>query len=176
MSAKYVDPMIANSIDGTFAVAEYAPFNVYAGRNTSIYAIDNFSPSLTKQEFADEADINVIMARYEATGTVPVNPNKQPFYVDNVDMPDFMEAQNILLQAESAFMSLPAKVRREFDNDPAEFVRFANDEKNADRLAEWGMLSPEAVELRDARRREELDAAAQAAATPPAPAVKPAGV
>jgi len=167
-------PTFVDPDDGVVVDVEYAPFNVWTGRDTSLYAMTEFSPSITKQEFADESDINTIMARYQVTGTVPQNPDRQPFYVDAVDIPDYMEAQNILIGARDSFAALPAKVRREFDNDPAQFVAFANDPANADKLAEWGMLSPEAVELRDAKKRQAaLDAAQAAASATPPP--RPAG-
>lgn len=158
------------------------PFNVYVGRDTSVYAMTDFAPSMTKQEFTDECDINNIMARYAVTGLVPT-PDRQAFYLDEVDVPSFHEAQNLLLAAEAAFMSLPSSVRREFDNDPAKFVEFAEDEKNVGRLKDWGMLSPEAVQRLDAAEAAKAAPAAESPARPsqaaqalsePAPPATPA--
>lgn len=142
------------------------PFNVYTGRDTSVYALSFFEKSLTQQEFADECDVNNIMRRYAVTGTVPVYADRQPFYVDASDMPSFMDMQNILISARESFMSLPAEVRRQFDNDPIAFAEYAADEKNAAKLREWKMLSPEAL--------ERLDAADAAAAVEAAKAVQAA--
>lgn len=128
------------------------PYNHYAGRDTSVYALKDFAPSLCQQEFADDADINNIMARYVKTGTVPVYMDRQPFYVDATDYPSYQDMQNILINAREAFEALPSKVREQFGNDPARFVDFASDEKNADQLKEWGMLSPEAVQRLDAAK------------------------
>lgn len=97
---------------------------------------------MTRQEFAEEADINTIMARYEKTGLLPHYPDRKPFYGDFVDLPSFQEAQEIILQADAAFMALPARVRAEFDNDPARFVEFAQDPSNIGRLREWGLAEP----------------------------------
>jgi len=101
-------------------------------------------PSMARQEFADDADINTIMKRYEVTGVVPSH-GREPFYGDFADLPDFMEAQRIIMEANSAFESLPARVRREFDNDPSKFVEFASDEKNVDQMREWGLAEPAKV-------------------------------
>lgn len=148
------------------------PYNAYAGRDTSVFALVEFEPSRTAQEFADETDINNIMARYLKTGTLPVNVDRQPFYVDATDLPSFQDMQNVLISAENAFMALPSSLRERFGNDPARFVEFASDEKNLKELRELGLLSPEAVQ-----RLEAADAAAaaaeaaklaQAAAKPPA--------
>lgn len=125
------------------------PFNLYAGRDTSIYAITDFGESRTNQEFVDDVDINKIMARYVKTGTVPVYADRQPFYVDAVDYPSFQDMQNIMISARDAFLALPASVRERFHNDPAKFVEFAVNDENAAELKKLGLLSPEAVERLD---------------------------
>ena len=100
-------------------------------------------PSLTRQEFADECDINGIMAKYEKTGMLPVN-GAQPSYVDFTAVPsDLQEAMRVMMDAETAFMSLPANVRKEFDNDALRFVEFAQDGDNLEQLREWGLAEPE---------------------------------
>nr|QJB19123.1 MAG: internal scaffolding protein [Microvirus sp.] len=153
------------------------PYNLHAGRDTSVFALTDFEPSLTQQEFAAECDVNTIMARYVSTGTIPVYADRQPFYVDNIGMPTFQEMQNTLISASEAFMALPANVRKEFDNDPAKFVDFCSDEKNVDKLREWNMLSPEALERLDAAEAAKAADAAKAvqAAAEAAGGAKPAG-
>lgn len=105
--------------------------------------------SLTRQEFADECDINAIMARYEKAGVLThlAHPTREPVYVDNWDIPDFRSAMDMMVAANEVFMSLPAYVRREFENDPAAFVEFVEkrhgDEKAVAKLQEWGLLRPE---------------------------------
>lgn len=99
-------------------------------------------PSRTRQEFAADADINTIMARYKKTGMLPQD-QRQPVYVDNWDAPDLMTAMNVLNMAQDAFLRLPAKVRKEFDHDPVEFVKFAENPENIGKLREWGLADPE---------------------------------
>lgn len=99
--------------------------------------------SMTRQEFKDECDLNVLMARYEKAGANPVMANAVPRYLDLADVPDFQEAMNLVIEAQRAFMSLPAVVRREFDNDPGKFVEFAEREENLPKLREWGLAAPE---------------------------------
>lgn len=102
-------------------------------------------PSRTRQEFAEECDINSIMARYSKTGVIShVNP-AEPRFLDLSVLPDFQSAMHIMMQANDAFASLPAAVRREFDNDPAKFVSFAEDGANLPKLREWGLAPPEKV-------------------------------
>lgn len=101
-----------------------------------------FEPSMTRQEFSEECDINVIMAQYDKTGIITHVADREPRYVDYAAAPDFMTAMNMMNEARDAFMSLPAKVRREFDNDPQAFVEFAQDSKNLDQMRIWGLAPP----------------------------------
>ena len=100
-------------------------------------------PSMTREEFADECDINQIMRKYEKHGVITHVARSQPRYVDFADAPDFQSAMNQLIEAEAAFMTLPARVRKEFDNDPTLFVEYASDPDNLEQMREWGLAPPE---------------------------------
>lgn len=104
----------------------------------------NEGPSMTRQEFADECDINKLMERYEGAGGLPPPPGTA-FYLDAADLPDnYMDVMNIMNDAGNAFMTLPAKVRKEFDNDPTKFVEFALNKDNLAKMREWGLAPEEA--------------------------------
>ena len=127
------------------------PFNLYVGRDTSVFALmfdGEDAKSRTQQEFAEESDVNNIMARYVKTGTIPVYLDRGMLDGDMHEM-TYHDMQNVIADANSAFAALPAVIRAEFGNDPAKFVDFALDEDNRPKLREWGMLSPEAVERLD---------------------------
>lgn len=102
-----------------------------------------FEPSLTKQEFAAECDINTIMERYEATGVVSHVNRAQPMYLDTTEYPNLQGALDVYRDAAASFLALPAKVRREFDNDPQQFIDFAADPANLPKMREWGLAAPE---------------------------------
>lgn len=93
-----------------------------------------------KQEFKDECDINVLMKRYQKTGLFPT-PSGQgsPRYISNIDAPDYQESLNIVMKAKEEFGSLNSELRKRFDNDPAKFLAFCNDEANADELVKLGL-------------------------------------
>lgn len=97
----------------------------------------------TRQEFAEECDINVLMARYEATGVLTHYSQREPQYFDATDVPDLANALAIVAHAQDAFMTLPASVRREFDHDPVQFVKFAENPDNLGKMREWGLAPPE---------------------------------
>lgn len=100
-------------------------------------------PSKTRQEFTEECDVNTIMDRYMKTSVFPFKEPGPPVYYDFVGMPDLQNALADLHRADDAFMQLPAKVRKEFDNDPVRFVEFATNEDNLKQLRDWGLAAPE---------------------------------
>lgn len=97
------------------------------------------SETPTKQEFKDECDINVLMKRYQKTGLFPQYPGQTPRYVSNIGMPDFQQAMEIVKRAEEEFAGLNSELRKRFDNDPAKFLAFVNDEANGDELIKLGL-------------------------------------
>ncbi|WNK13527.1 MAG: internal scaffolding protein [Microvirus sp.] len=100
----------------------------------------NWGPSLTRQEFADECDINVIMQTYERTGVLPPAAGQMPQYLDLTNIPaDYQTALEMMAEAKSAFENLPAAVRREFNNDASAFVEFASDPENLSQMQTWGL-------------------------------------
>ena len=99
------------------------------------------SRSLTSQNEAEELDINSIMARYLKTGLMP-QTRAQAFFGDASSLPDFMTAQQIILDAKAAFEGLPAKVRDRFHNSPEKFLEFMSDEDNLEEARFLGLLEP----------------------------------
>lgn len=99
-------------------------------------------PSATRQEFAEECDINILMAQYETTGTINHFNNGQPQYLDLTETPDLQEAINVMKEAEQAFMRLPAATRFTFENDPVRFVDYAQDPANVETMRQWGLARP----------------------------------
>jgi len=100
-------------------------------------------PSKTKQEFKEECDINSIMDRYQATGLIQ-HVNKYQGRYDELGEPcDFQTAQNIIIEANEAFDSLPSKLRKRFGNNPNEFLEFVQNPANREAMREMGLLNPE---------------------------------
>lgn len=115
-------------------------YNVTDERSIS-FGTENNEPSLTQQSDAQEADINVLMARFGQSGQLSqvIEPGQ---YGDFTEAPDFRRAQEILLEAREAFGNVDAKIRKRFDNDPAQFFAFVNDENNIDELRRMGLAKP----------------------------------
>lgn len=104
-----------------------------------------FDKSVTRQEFAEECDINTIMARYEQSGAFSHVNLAMPRYMDVTELPNLQGSLDVFRQASEAFYSLPAKVRKEFDNDPVAFVEYAQNAENLDKMREWGLAPPAPV-------------------------------
>lgn len=120
-------------------VAYYDFFKGENGKSTVVYP---GGPSMTRQEFAEECDINAIMRRYETTGVLPANV-ATPLYVDWSSIPDdLMGALEASREAEAAFMTLPAVVRKQFENNAVAFADFASDPANLDQVRAWGLAPP----------------------------------
>lgn len=100
-------------------------------------------PSRTKQQFREECDINVLMARYQKQGVIShVNP-RQPVFADVTGALPFQEALGVVQAAQSSFAQLPAAVRSRFQNDPGRFIEFCADPANMDELGKLGLLRPQ---------------------------------
>lgn len=95
--------------------------------------------SKTKQSFASETDINVIMAKYQKTGEMPVLNSQKPNY-GYAPSYDFREALELVDNMTSNFDKLPSKIRQQFNYNPEEFLSFVEDPVNAAELQEMGLL------------------------------------
>jgi len=95
-------------------------------------------PSLTVQSELAATDINNIVEKHTKTGLLPVM-TQSPVFGDVSSAPTYQESLNVVIEAQKLFMGLDAKIRKEFDNDPAQFLAFVDDPKNADRLIEMGL-------------------------------------
>lgn len=101
-------------------------------------------PSRTKQSFKNECDINVIMSRYQRTGTFDFVNRLPPQYAD-VTGHDYQQAMDLVANARSAFEDLPSRIRSRFENDPAQLLDFVHDDANHQEALELGLLKPGAT-------------------------------
>lgn len=150
---------------------EAFPLSVYDfykknGTDTTVYPD---GPSMTRQEFAEECDINTIMKRYEGRDIGAImRSDIEPMYVDFTSVPnDLMGYMEKMREAELAFMTLPASVRREFDNNALAFVDYASDPESLDQMRTWGLAPP--------AKPQEAAPPKAAEGAPAAPAASPGG-
>jgi phage internal scaffolding protein len=101
-------------------------------------------PSLTQQQFKEEADINVIVDRFMKSGVLPT-PASMPQYVDYEGVFDFQSAMNAVRAADENFMRMDAKIRARFNNSPQEFLEFFANPENTEEAIRLGLAVPQAV-------------------------------
>lgn len=102
-------------------------------------------PSLTKQEYSEELDINNIIKKFQTTGELP--NIKRGFYADVTQLPDYHEAMNIVAETNQNFATLPAAIRSRFNNNPAEMLDWVADPKNAQEATKMGLLRAKDVQV-----------------------------
>lgn len=105
------------------------------------YNCDTGSEGGAKQSFKDECDINNILKTYIKTGTLDfaAKYEGQAQYGD-VTAIDFQNAQFLIADARGMFAAMPSALRSRFDNDPAKFLAFVNDDRNRNEAEDLGLL------------------------------------
>lgn len=98
------------------------------------------TPSLTQQHFKDECDINNILRKFSAGTPVTHVAKRQPMYGDFTTGLGYQEAMNRVIEAQQAFLDLPATLRRRFHDDPGEFLEFVANEENRDEAIRLGLI------------------------------------
>lgn len=101
------------------------------------------NPSRTKQSFKAECDINNILRRHAVTGVIDHVNRFQGDYGSFSDVQDYHACMNQVLNANSMFSSLPARLRSRFANDPGVFLDFVANPENKEEMRTLGLLKPE---------------------------------
>ena len=117
-------------------------------------------PSLTKQSFKDECDVNQVMKRFNKTGVLDHTNPRRPVYADVSNFTDYQTSVGIVLRAHESFENLPAEIRAKFENDPGKLLEFIDDPANAEEAIELGIIpNPEASEPPPQKSQDDPDQA-----------------
>lgn len=99
----------------------------------------------TQQKFENESNINTIMSKYNNNVDI-LNASlrlqgstRQPQYGDFSNLPDFAQANQMIIDANDAFMQLPAKLREKFANDPSKLISWLENPDNNDEAIKLGL-------------------------------------
>lgn len=96
------------------------------------------TPSLTKQSFAQECDINHMVACWVNNGSMPRMNTTPAAYPDFSDYMDLKEASDLISEFHDVFDTLPAEVRARFSNDPYVMTDFLGNPDNRDAAIKMG--------------------------------------
>lgn len=99
----------------------------------------NDLPTLTKQEFKEQCDINHIIAKYRKTGELPI-ARKNGVFADVSNITDYHDMVGKIQNAQNAFMYLPADLRARFNNDPGALLSFLQDPTNLQEAIKLGLV------------------------------------
>jgi len=83
-------------------------------------------------------DSAAIMSRFFTNGVITHTRTDSSRYIDATHVNDFREAMTIQAKADQAFNSIPEGIRGQFATKE-DFVSFAIDPSNLDKLREWGL-------------------------------------
>lgn len=117
------------------------PYNYDRNLASDHHGLKCEDATLTQQQFRDECDINTIAEKYGLTGEMPTVTDPI-YYGDFTGVFDYQTAMNQVVDAQRAFMTLPAKVRSRFDNDPQNLLTFLQDPENRREAEFLGILEP----------------------------------
>lgn len=97
----------------------------------------------TLQSEANDCDINKIVERAQQTGILASKHMTQssPQYGDFYDVSDYKMALDVVRDAQSQFNALPASLRAEFENDPAQFLAGLDDPKTLQKMVDLGLAT-----------------------------------
>lgn len=85
-------------------------------KNTALVCEDE---SLAQQNMKAETDLNVMIRKY---GVLPAQEVNWKEFDATVIPKDYHELQNMMKEADAAFLSIPGEIRRQVDNDPEKFL------------------------------------------------------
>ena len=100
---------------------------------------------LVAVEFAQEADINFLLARYKNTGSLytaedMIKAKRRPQFGDFTGIPDYQSSLDKMRNALDMFGELPLSVRQRFSDDPVQLLEFLQDRNNLDEAVNLGLV------------------------------------
>lgn len=102
---------------------------------------------ITEQAHKAEVDINNIVKRHGVDLIAKTQQLQSAEYVwDDIQGNDFQEAMLKVTKAQQNFDAMPSKVRKQFNNNPAEFMDFVQNPQNAEKLVEMGLAQREPLQ------------------------------
>lgn len=127
----------------------------------------------TQQQFAEDADINIIMRRWAKDGVDPRGDSRLiPRFGDFSNIADYQAANQMVIHAQEDFDELPAAIRQRMNNDPATLIAFMDDPSNVEEATTLGLLpttAPEPTPSPDPGPSAQPPAAPEGTLSPPQP-------
>lgn len=111
-------------------------------------------PSLTQQQFTDEVNLNVMVARFGIKdGSIPPGAFDPKLFGPIVDMGEGHNLKDVLdatREAVAMFEQLPAAIRTRFNNNAGAMMDFVFDPRNHEEAVRLGLLHKDTPVATDA--------------------------
>lgn len=130
-------------MDKVFVRSPYNYDRRAASEETSL-KIPRDEEDMAQQQYKDECDINTIMKRFGVTGELQGGNNFSVNVGDFTDVVDFHTAMGAVREATESFMQLPSSLRKRFNHDPGELLKFVADNSNYAEAQRLGLIPPPA--------------------------------
>lgn len=101
----------------------------------------NDLPSKTDPSFAEDCDVNCIIAKARAGGEITHLAKVRGSYGDVSGLPDLHTALIQIKKADEAFLELPSGLRKLFHNKSANMLKFLDDPANDQEAIDMGLKS-----------------------------------
>ena len=131
--------------------------NIYSARQETRQnkkAVKFVLGSKTDQNFKEETDVNMILAKYKVTRDprhiglgFDGQPVGNPQYGDYGDVGTYQEALEIVMDAQEQFEQLPAAIRKEVGNTPEGMLKWIENPANYERGVELGIFEKRSENL-----------------------------
>jgi len=112
------------------------------GDTDAVEGPTDWGVSRTKQSEEPHCNINNIIKMFTKTGELTHISRDLGEFRDISGVPDLAEALNIVADAKSSFMELPAEIRKLCDHDVGKFLPYIDNPDNFDKCVELGLLAP----------------------------------
>ena len=119
----------------------------------------NEEPSKTDGSFKKQCDAKEIIHKFKTTGHVSHIREQQGQFLDVSDVTDLHTSLITVQKAKDEFYSLPANIRKKFNNSMEDYYSFLANSDNDAEAVELGLKSwtPEAEKAIEARKKEKKD-------------------
>lgn len=115
----------------------------YAGK-MRVRKAQSFGNGRTVQD-GEQHDIKNIVQRAMRAGGLLTNVSVRiPVFADIADAPSYVDALNVVANAQQQFESLPSKIRDRFANSPEKLLDFLRDPANREEAIKLGLVNKEA--------------------------------
>lgn len=140
--------------------------------SASRVSVRNDQPSMTKQSFVEDTDINLLAKKYirpdvdyspvQIAGQIAAVTKQPLVYGDVSNATNLNDAMNVIAEIQEAFDVLPATIRQRFDNDPLSLVGFLENPDNRVEAVKLGLVeelpsSPAGAPIKTAQEAGAVD-------------------